>query len=86
MGKYLSSENGEKPMTCHRTSANDWELFEMIWSNDNDERTLSLKGNNGKFVSIGNGNEPMWCKSGEIGDTEKFHYHPLYKFSNEIIG
>uniref|UniRef100_A0A914DUD9 Uncharacterized protein n=1 Tax=Acrobeloides nanus TaxID=290746 RepID=A0A914DUD9_9BILA len=71
MGKYVSSENGEQPITCNRTSVDDWEKFELIKHGDG---TVSFKGNNGKYIS-NEGGKSMTCNRGNCDGWEKFHTH-----------
>ncbi len=67
--KYVSSENGQKPMICNRDTPRSWEAFELIeLSNGN----VALKGNNGKYVSSENGLKPITCNRKEIREWEEF--------------
>lgn len=62
-GKYVSSENGTKTMTCNRNSIGDWEKFTLIGSNG----IYALQGSNGLYVR-----NDMNCTSVEATDWQKF--------------
>jgi hypothetical protein len=68
-GRYVSSENGARPITCNRTVRGDWETFFMIQNNDG---TYSFRGSNVRFISSENGGSPMTCNRQSVGDWEKF--------------
>ncbi|MFD2561701.1 M12 family metallopeptidase [Aquimarina rubra] len=68
-GKYVSSENGSKPMNCNRTTAQGWEKFQVITLSGG---KVALKGSNGKYVSSENGNKPITCNRTQIGSWEQF--------------
>ncbi|WP_170837058.1 M12 family metallopeptidase [Aquimarina amphilecti] len=67
--KYVSSENGGKPMNCNRTTAQGWEKFEVITLSGG---KVALKGNNGKYVSSENGTSSITCSRAQIGSWEQF--------------
>ncbi|WP_010521464.1 Ig-like domain-containing protein [Aquimarina agarivorans] len=67
--KYVSSENGAKPMNCNRNSVGVWERFTVV---DAGGGKIALKGNNGKYVSSENGISSMTCNRDRIGNWEKF--------------
>ncbi|WP_405207765.1 M12 family metallopeptidase [Aquimarina sp. LLG6339-5] len=68
-GKYVSSENGSKPMNCNRTNPQVWEKFEIVTLSSG---KIALKGNNGKYVSSENGAKPITCNRSQIGSWEQF--------------
>ncbi len=68
-GKYVSSENGNKPMNCNRGRVGGWERFTVV---DAGGGKIALKGNNGKYVSSEGGNKPINCNRNRIGSLEKF--------------
>lgn len=69
-GKYLSSENGTKAMTCVSPKIGKSEKFTMVdYGND----TFVLKGNNNKHVRAN-----MQCTGTGISDWLKF------KFANAL--
>lgn len=70
LGKWVSSENGNGPITCNRIVRDVWETFYWV---DNNDGSVSFRGNNGRYVSSENGGSPMTCKRESIGDWEKFH-------------
>lgn len=47
-GRYLSSENGNKPVSATRTNVGAWEKFELI---DIGGRRAIIKGSNGKYLT-----------------------------------
>lgn len=57
-GRYLSSENGSKPVTCNRSVVGEWEVFEMHFL---DPQKFTLKGNNGKYLVFETLNSPLTC-------------------------
>jgi len=57
-GRYVSSENGNRPMNCNRTKLDIWEKFTLI---DLGGGQYALQGNNGRYVSSENGNKPISC-------------------------
>ena len=69
-GKYMSSENGVKSMTCNRAKVGLWEKFELVQLSGSN--VYALKGNNGKYVCHENGTGPMNCNRTKIGAWEKF--------------
>ncbi len=48
-GKFISSENGQAPMTCNRTVADTWETFQLVRTTVNGYK---IRGNNGKYVRV----------------------------------
>lgn len=63
-GLYVSSENGNKELTCIRTSIGAWEKFEMVdYGND----IYALKGNNALFVR-----NNMLCTSTGASNWQQF--------------
>ncbi|WP_271767519.1 T9SS type A sorting domain-containing protein [Aquimarina algiphila] len=84
-GKYVSSENGNKAMTCNRSSVQGWEKFTMnVLGSINGNDQVSLQGNNGKYVSSENGLKDVFCNRGSVGAWEKFelihHGNNVYSF------
>ncbi len=67
-GKYVSSENGQSPMTCNRDQPQAWETFTVVDAGDG---KIALKSM-GKYVSSENGASPITCNRSEIQDWEKF--------------
>uniref|UniRef100_A0AC35FPP9 Uncharacterized protein n=1 Tax=Panagrolaimus sp. PS1159 TaxID=55785 RepID=A0AC35FPP9_9BILA len=78
-GKYVCSENGNKPIICNREIPQAWEKFEII-KIDNDHVALKCMG---KYVSSENGQKPMMCNRPEIYAWEIFLFikHPNGFFS-----
>ncbi|MDO6760463.1 T9SS type A sorting domain-containing protein [Tamlana sp. 2_MG-2023] len=72
-GKYVSSENGTKTMTCNRSSIGEWEKFTLEGSNG----VYALKGSNGLYVR-----NDMTCTSAEATDWQKFKITEELKSSN----
>ncbi|WP_223148863.1 T9SS type A sorting domain-containing protein [Aquimarina sp. RZ0] len=71
--KYVSSENGTKPMTCNRNQIGGWEKFEIkVIGSTNGNDIVTLKGNNGNYVSSENGTKPITCDRPRVGAWEKF--------------
>lgn len=53
-GRYISSENGNKAMTCNRTQIGPWEKFKLERTIQNfNQYVYVLKANNGKYARIG---------------------------------
>jgi len=72
-GRYVSSENGNKAMTCNRTAIGAWELFDVVGRG---HRKIALRGNNGRYVSSENGNKALTCNRTAIGAWEIFDAAP----------
>lgn len=70
-GLYVSSENGEQPITCTRAAIQGWEMFDWIVNADG---TIALRGNNGQYVSSENGTQAMNCNRASVQGWEKFTY------------
>ncbi len=70
-GKFVSSENGNSPITCNRDRVGAWERFTVV---DAGGGKIALKGNNGKYVSSENGANEMTCNRTRIGEWEKFSW------------
>ena len=68
-GKYVSSENGSKPMTANRTKIGRWERFEMEELANGD---VAFKANNGKYISSERGSKPATANRSNIGTWERF--------------
>lgn len=68
-GKYVSSENGRKPIRCNRDKVGPWEVFELVYLGN---RKYALKGSNGKYVSSENGFRAMTCNRNKVGSWESF--------------
>ncbi len=68
-GKYVSSENGRKPIIANRTRIGSWEKFIVV---DAGNGKIALKGNNGKYLSSENGKKPMYCNVNHLGAWQKF--------------
>ncbi|KXX69353.1 T9SS type A sorting domain-containing protein [Flammeovirga sp. SJP92] len=67
-GLYVSSENGNKELTCTRTAIDAWEKFEMIdYGND----VYALKGNNSMYVR-----DNMLCTSEGVSNWQQFKIIP----------
>lgn len=84
-GKYVSSENGTKPMNCNRNSIGAWEKFDIsVVGSTNGNDIVTLKGNNGKYVSSENGSKPITCNRNSALGWEKFelinHGNNVYSF------
>ncbi|NME70791.1 right-handed parallel beta-helix repeat-containing protein [Flammeovirga aprica] len=74
-GLYVSSENGNKEMTCIRTEIGAWEKFEMVdYGND----IYALKGNNLLFVR-----DNMLCTSTGASNWQKFKIVPSSSSSRQ---
>ncbi len=67
--RYISSENGSKPINCNREKTFVWERFTVVNAGGD---KVALKGSNGKYVSSENGAGPMTCNRTAIGNWEKF--------------
>lgn len=67
--KYVSSENGNGPMSCNRTSIGEWEKFDWVKNSDG---TISLWGSGWRLVSLENGIGPVVCNRTKVGDWERF--------------
>ncbi|MFD2561045.1 hypothetical protein ACFSR1_00085 [Aquimarina rubra] len=68
-GRYVSSENGKKPIIANRTRIGSWEKFIVV---DAGNGKIALKGNNGKYISSENGKKPMHCNVNHLGTWQKF--------------
>jgi len=68
-GRFVSSENGARPMNCNRNSVGAWERF-VVENGPNG--TFTLKGNNNQFVSSENGARSMNCNRNAVGAWERF--------------
>ncbi len=68
-GRYVSSENGKKPITANRTRIGSWEKFKVV---DAGNGKIALKGNNGKYLSSENGKKAMHCNVNHLGAWQKF--------------
>ncbi|TDW96739.1 family 16 glycosylhydrolase [Dinghuibacter silviterrae] len=68
-GDYVSSENGQIPMTCNRTTASAWEHFTVV---DAGNGKVALQGNNGDYVSSENGVNPITCNRVSYSTWEEF--------------
>ncbi|PWJ39308.1 T9SS type A sorting domain-containing protein [Sediminitomix flava] len=74
-GKYVSSENGTKEMTCTRTEIGAWEKFTLI---DYGNNIYALKGNNNLYLR-----DNMLCTSTGVSDWQRFKI--TYNNSNARI-
>ncbi|MEM6829854.1 MAG: T9SS type A sorting domain-containing protein [Bacteroidota bacterium] len=63
-GNYVSSENGNKPMTCNRATIGGWERFRLE-SRGND--VFAIKGNNGQYLR-----NNMQCNSTVVSNWQTF--------------
>ncbi len=72
--RYVSSENGVKPMNCNRSAIASWEKFNWI---NLDNGKIAFKGSNGKYVSSEDGLKSMTCNRSAIGYWERFTPEPL---------
>ncbi len=84
-GKYVSSENGAKAMTCNRSSAQGWEKFSLnVIGNSGGNDIVTIQGNNGRYVSSENGQKNVTCNRTNVGGWEKFvlihHGNNVYSF------
>ncbi|WP_298538762.1 hypothetical protein [uncultured Aquimarina sp.] len=68
-GRYVSSENGKKPIIANRTRIGSWEKFIVV---DAGNGKIALKGNNGKYLSSENGKKAMHCNVRHLGAWQKF--------------
>ena len=68
-GRYLSSENGQRPMRLDRSEVFSWERFTVV---DLGNNYLALQGNNGLYVNSENGERPMTCFTPERKSWEVF--------------
>lgn len=68
-GKYLSSENGKKPVSATRSQIGDWEKFEFISKSG---RIDYVRGNNGKYLTSKNGTQPLAFTAVTINEAEEF--------------
>ncbi|MGY3793292.1 hypothetical protein [Aquimarina sp. 433] len=68
-GKYVSSENGKKPINANRTRIGSWEKFVVV---DAGNGKIALKGNNGKYLSSENGEKRMYCNVNNVWAWQKF--------------
>jgi len=69
-GLYMSSEDGNKPMTVNRTRDGAWERFELEIIGE--EVLYTIKGSNGLYVSSEGGRGPITCNRASAGRWEKF--------------
>ncbi|WP_010522349.1 glycoside hydrolase family 16 [Aquimarina agarivorans] len=67
--RFISSENGQKPITSNRNKIGYWEKFKLINAGHG---FFALKGSNGRFISSENGKKFMTCNRKSIGWWEKF--------------
>jgi len=67
--KYISSENGKKPIISNRREIGEWEKFIVVNAGNG---RIALKANNGKYVSSEDGKAPMTANRNQIGSWEKF--------------
>ncbi len=84
-GKFVSSENGAKAMTCNRPVAQGWEKFSLnVVGNSGGSDIVTIQGNNGKYVSSENGLKNVTCNRSNVGAWEKFilnhHGNNVYSF------
>ena len=68
-GRYLSSENGKRPMRLDRSEVFSWERFTVL---DLGNNHLALRGNNGLYVNSENGERPLTCYTPERRSWEVF--------------
>jgi hypothetical protein len=78
-GKFVCSQNGEKPMECSAPHTKEWEHF-TIEELGNGKVALKCMG---KYVSSENGEHPMTCNRDSVGPWEMFEMitHPDGSFS-----
>ncbi|WP_010178619.1 peptidase [Aquimarina agarilytica] len=67
--RYISSENGVKPITSNRNKIGHWEKFKIVNAGNG---MIALKGNNGRYISSENGKKFMTANRKFIGWWEKF--------------
>ncbi len=72
--KYVSSNNGNGPITADRTSVDGWEKFTVINASDG---KIALRGNNNKYINSQNGTARMTCSSNAIGGWEAFEWFDI---------
>jgi len=68
-GFYLSSENGQSPVTCNRNAIGSFETFILESLGGN---IYAIKGNNGLYLSHERGRKAMNCNRSAIGPWERF--------------
>uniref|UniRef100_A0AC34GN53 Fascin domain-containing protein n=1 Tax=Panagrolaimus sp. ES5 TaxID=591445 RepID=A0AC34GN53_9BILA len=69
-GKFMSGENGLRPLKCDRKEVNNWEMF-TVKNFGNKIIALESRGN---YVSSENGEKPVTCDRKIITDLEKFKW------------
>jgi hypothetical protein len=67
---FVSSENGDGPMHCNRTSVGGWEGFTLVNAGSGKVALL----NDGMYVSSENGGAPITCNRTAVGPWEQFTY------------
>ncbi|MDX2303595.1 MAG: DUF1501 domain-containing protein [Microscillaceae bacterium] len=79
-GRYVSSNNGSKSLSCDKDNIENWEKFKVI---DAGNGKIALQGSNMLFVSSENGSTTLNCNRSKIGSYEKFDWIDLgnYRFA-----
>ncbi len=72
--RYISSENGTKPITSNRNKIGDWEKFRVVNAGNG---LIALKANNGRYISSEHGKKFMTANRKYIGWSEKFYFIKL---------
>ncbi len=72
-GKYLSTEGGNKSMTCVNSHAGNWEKFDIINFPANSD-TYILRGSNDKYVRVKSGSE-LQCNRDYADHATKFRLY-----------
>ena len=73
-GRYISSENGDQPLTINRTGVGVWERFQLIRL-DGEGIRYAFRGNNGRYISADNGTRKMSCTRTRILAQEVFRFN-----------
>ena len=67
--KYVSSEDGQQPITCNRNTIGAWEKFDWV---DLGNNKTAFRGSNGRYLSSEDGTKPMTCTRTQAGLWESF--------------
>lgn len=68
-GKYVSSNDGDLPITCDRASVDNWEKFYVVNAGSG---KVALRGSNGQYISAETGTVAMNCNRPAYDEWEKF--------------
>lgn len=83
--RYLSSENGKKPVAVNRTQKMEWEIFNLeVLKNKriNGHDIIKLKGNNGRYISSEKSKKAMTCNRTKAQEWELFYAHIINNSGN----